>query len=81
MVSTLNNPTATVVANAAIVPAGVGGAIAVYPDQDTDLMADINGYFAAPGARRPVALSHGALPRARHPLQRRRLHAGGAIRR
>ena len=48
-VSTLNNPTATVVANAAIVPAGAGGAIAVYPSQDTDLIADINGYFAAPG--------------------------------
>lgn len=50
VVSTLNNPTATVVANAAIVPAGNGGAIAVYPDRDTDLIADINGYFAAPGA-------------------------------
>ena len=49
LVSTLNNPTATVVANAAIVPAGVGGAIAVYPDQNTDLVADMNGYFAAPG--------------------------------
>ena len=31
LVSTLNNPTATIVANAAIVPAGAGGAIAVYP--------------------------------------------------
>jgi hypothetical protein len=49
LVSTLNNPTATVVANAAIVPAGVGGAIAVYPDQNTDLVGDIDGYFAAPG--------------------------------
>ena len=49
VVSTLNNPKATVVANAAIVPAGTGGAIAVYPNQNTDLVADINGYFAAPG--------------------------------
>jgi hypothetical protein len=49
LVSTLNNLTATVVANAAIVPAGVGGAIAVYPDEDTDLVGDIDGYFAAPG--------------------------------
>ena len=49
VVSTLNNPTATVVANAAIVPAGTDGAIAVYPDQDTDLIGDIDGYFAAPG--------------------------------
>jgi hypothetical protein len=49
-VSTLNNPKATVVANAAIVPAGTEGAIAVYPSQNTDLVADINGYFAAPDA-------------------------------
>jgi YVTN family beta-propeller protein len=49
LVSTLNNPTATVVANAAIVPAGTNGAIAVYPAQDTNLIADINGYFAQPG--------------------------------
>jgi len=50
LVSTLNNPTATTLANAAIVPAGVGGAIAVYADQDTQLIGDINGYFAAPAA-------------------------------
>jgi len=50
VVSTLNNPTATVLANAAIVPAGAGGAIAVYPDQNTHLIGDINGYFAAPSA-------------------------------
>jgi uncharacterized repeat protein (TIGR03803 family) len=51
-VSTLNNPTATDVANAAIVPAGTGGtggAIDVYPSNTTDLLIDINGYFAAPG--------------------------------
>ncbi len=49
VVSTLNNPTATVVANAAIVAAGTGGGIAVYPDATTDLVVDIDGYFAAPG--------------------------------
>jgi hypothetical protein len=49
VVSTLNNPTGTIVANAAIVPAGNGGGISVYPDQDTDLVIDINGYFAPPG--------------------------------
>ncbi len=48
VVSTLNNPTATVVANAAIVPAGTGGGIATYASDDTDLIVDINGYFAAP---------------------------------
>ena len=47
-VSTLNNPTATVVANAAIVPAGSNGGIATYPFNSTDLIVDINGYFAAP---------------------------------
>ena len=37
MVSTLNNLTATIVANAAIVPAGTGGGIAVYPSGNTQL--------------------------------------------
>ncbi len=46
IVSTLNNPTATVVANAAIVPAGNGGQIAVYPNNNTNLVIDVNGYFA-----------------------------------
>jgi hypothetical protein len=45
-VSTLNNLTGTIVANAAIVPAGSGGRIAVYPTNDTNLVADIDGYFA-----------------------------------
>ena len=49
-VSTLNNPTATYVANAAIVPAGSGGSITAFGSNDTDLAIDINGYFAAPGA-------------------------------
>jgi hypothetical protein len=48
-VSTLNNVTGTIVANAAIVPAGTGGSVAVFPNNDTDLLIDINGYFAAPG--------------------------------
>ncbi|MFZ0312254.1 MAG: choice-of-anchor tandem repeat GloVer-containing protein [Candidatus Korobacteraceae bacterium] len=49
VVSTLNNPTGTVVANAAIVPAGSGGKISAYPSNNTQLIADINGYFAAAG--------------------------------
>ena len=55
--STLNNPTATDVANAAIVPAGTDGEITVYASNDTDLVIDINGYFAAAGTGRPVAVS------------------------
>jgi YVTN family beta-propeller protein len=49
LVSTLNNPTATEVANAAVVPAGSAGEIAVYPSANTHLLVDIDGYFAAPG--------------------------------
>jgi hypothetical protein len=49
-VSTLNNPTGTYVANAAIVPAGADGEITTYPSNDTDMVIDINGYFAAPGS-------------------------------
>lgn len=48
-VSTLNNYTATAVANAAVVPAGSGGDIDVYSSDTTDLIVDIDGYFAAPG--------------------------------
>jgi DNA-binding beta-propeller fold protein YncE len=48
-VSTLNNLTGTIVANAAMVQAGTAGEVAVFPNDDTDLLIDINGYFAAPG--------------------------------
>jgi uncharacterized repeat protein (TIGR02543 family) len=48
-VSTLNNFTGTIVANAAIVPAGTGGDITAYASNDTDLVIDINGYFAPAG--------------------------------
>ena len=47
--STLNAPTGTVVANAAIVPAGTGGAVDVIATNSTDLIIDINGYFAPAG--------------------------------
>ena len=49
VVSTLNNPTATVVANAGIVAAGTSGQIAVYPSNNTQLVVDVNGYFAPAG--------------------------------
>jgi len=49
IVSTLNDLTGTIVANAAIAPAGAGGSIDVYATQTTDLVVDINGYFAPPG--------------------------------
>jgi hypothetical protein len=48
-VSTLNSPDGTVIANAAIVPAGTGGDIDVVVGNPTDVVIDINGKFAAPG--------------------------------
>lgn len=49
-VSTLNDSTGTVVANAAIVSAGSNQTVAFYPNSNnTDLLLDVNGYFAAPG--------------------------------
>ncbi len=50
LVSTLNALTGTVTANAAIVPAGTSGSINVFASNDTDLVIDINGYFAAPAS-------------------------------
>ena len=46
LVSTLNSFEGRVRANAAIVPAGAGGAINVFVTNATDLIIDINGYFA-----------------------------------
>jgi OmcA/MtrC family decaheme c-type cytochrome len=46
LVSTLNSWDGSVVANAAIVPAGTGGAISVFASDQTDVIVDINGYFA-----------------------------------
>ncbi|MEO8371575.1 MAG: hypothetical protein ABI806_20475, partial [Candidatus Solibacter sp.] len=47
--STLNAPTGAVTANAAIVPAGTNGAINLIATSATDVIIDINGYFAPPG--------------------------------
>jgi hypothetical protein len=49
VVSTLNAYGGQVTANAAIVPAGTGGDINAFAYNDTDLIIDINGYFAPPG--------------------------------
>ncbi len=46
LVSTLNAPTGATTANAAIAVGGLSGAISVYPTGDTDLVIDIDGYFA-----------------------------------
>jgi hypothetical protein len=50
LVSTLNAPTGTLTANAAIVPAGTGGKINLYATDNSDVIIDINGYFAPPAS-------------------------------
>jgi hypothetical protein len=45
----LSSTTGTVTASAAIVPAGTNGSIDVYASNSTDLIIDVNGYFASPG--------------------------------
>jgi hypothetical protein len=48
LVSTLNSPGGAIIANSAIVPAGLNGAISMYASDPTDVVIDINGYFAPP---------------------------------
>ena len=48
VVSTLNVPTGTVTANAAIVPAGTGGSVSVFSTNDANLIIDVAGYYAPP---------------------------------
>jgi hypothetical protein len=51
IVSTLNSPDGRIKANAAIVPAGMpSGSVSVYVTNTTNVILDIDGYFAAPGA-------------------------------
>ncbi len=45
-VSTMNSYSGSVVSNAAIVPAGTGGAVNVYVTDLSDVLFDVNGYFA-----------------------------------
>ena len=48
IVSTLNATTGTTTANAAIVKTGIGGSISVVSTAATDLVIDVNGYYAPP---------------------------------
>jgi len=52
-VSTLNSPDGSIIANAAIVPAGTNGSITVLAGGNTDLIIDTNGYFAKPTVASP----------------------------
>lgn len=48
-VSTLNSFDGSIKANAAIVPSATAGAISIYATDRTDVVLDVNAYFAAPG--------------------------------
>lgn len=48
LVATLNSVRGQVVANAAIIPASADGAISAFVTNATDLVLDVNGYFAPP---------------------------------
>ncbi len=50
LASILNAPQGATAANAAIVPAGQNGNVSVYANGNTDLIIDVNGYFAPAGA-------------------------------
>jgi hypothetical protein len=50
VVSTLNASTGAVTANAAIVPAGTGGEVSIYVSDASDVILDVNGYFAPPAS-------------------------------
>lgn len=49
VVASLNDVTGTIAANAVIVPAGTNGNVDVFATSSTDLVIDIDGYFAPPG--------------------------------
>jgi subtilase family serine protease len=50
LASTLNATTGAVAANAAIVPAAANGDISVFVSDSSDVVLDVDGYFAAPGS-------------------------------
>ena len=50
VVATVNDVTGTIVGNAAIVPSGTNGSVNVFVTDATDVVVDVNGYFAAPGS-------------------------------
>jgi len=47
--ATLDWAQSLIVGNAAVVPAGTSGSVDVYANANTDLVIDINGYYAPPG--------------------------------
>jgi Pro-kumamolisin, activation domain/Bacterial Ig-like domain (group 3)/Putative binding domain, N-terminal len=54
-VSTLNDLSGGIIANAAMVPAGTNGAISVFVSDTTNVIIDIDGYFAPPSGPQALA--------------------------
>jgi hypothetical protein len=48
LASTSNSWNGAVVSNAAIIPAGTGGSTSIFASNQTDILLDVNGYFAPP---------------------------------
>jgi len=62
LAATLNWSTPLIVGNAAIVPAGTNGSVDIFSSANTDLVIDINGYYAVPGdLHANLAIGTGAL--------------------
>jgi hypothetical protein len=57
-VSTLNAFQGQIVANAAIVPSGASGSVNVFVSNTTEVIIDINGYFAASGSGAPFSAGY-----------------------
>ncbi len=57
-VATMNDKAGLITSNAAIVPAGNNGAIDVYVTDATNVIIDVNGYYAQPSSL-PIALGQG----------------------
>jgi len=55
LAATLGSPNGLLVANAALVPAGTDSAINLYPSNDTDVIIDVNGYYAPPNLPQALA--------------------------
>ncbi len=60
-VSTLNAWNGDVVANAAIVPAGIGGSVSILVSDTADVIVDVNGYFAPAEASEAITF-HPVIP-------------------
>ena len=70
MVSTMNSLDGRIKANAAIVRRARVAAVSVFVTDTTDVVLDIDGYFAPPAASTLAVLSADAMPRGRHAQDR-----------